>query len=336
VPDGHMDRAEARRRAIKKLNFPLLPFSHVVEQDDLKNMLKVAYVMGSSVGGVLVSGDRGTAKSTIVRSFAAMMYDGLPTTLPINATDDRVMGGWDIKALMEGRSTQKEGLLELANLTGMLYIDEVNLLDDHIVNLILDVVSTGVLVVERDGINDQEDNVSFMLVGTMNPDEGSLRPQMLDRFGLFVQVEAVQTESVRASILETVMRFDVERDWPEARSDWLRRGRDKDARLKAHILAAEKAAPHVRVTAETIKLCAHVAAKYEVVGHRAEIVMAKAARAVAALEGHRETVPGDVRTVAKYAIRHRRREVVYPDSFEWSLEDQGELNELIPPTPPRG
>jgi magnesium chelatase subunit I len=165
----------------RKINFPLLPYNYVVGQDKLKQMLSIAYVMGSSVGGVLVSGERGTAKSTIVRSFARMMYGGLPTTLPINATDDRVMGGWDIEALMKGNPEPMPGLLKQANKTGMLYIDEVNLLDDHIVNLILDVVSTGVLVVERDGINDQEEDVSFMLVGTMNPDEGSLRPQMLDR-----------------------------------------------------------------------------------------------------------------------------------------------------------
>ena len=307
-----------------------MPYSYVVGQDKLKEMLSIAYVMGSSVGGVLVSGERGTAKSTMVRSFAQMMYDDLPTTLPINATDDRVMGGWDIEALMKGNPEPKEGLLKLANDTGMLYIDEVNLLDDHIVNLILDVVSTGVLVVARDGINDQEENVSFMLVGTMNPDEGSLRPQMLDRFGLFVAVEAEHTPQIREEILKTVLRFDVERNWEESESAWLRQGNLQDAQIRKDIEAAKEAAPNVRVTKDTIKLCACVAARFEVVGHRADIVMAKAARAVAAFDHRDETVPCDVRKVAEYAIRHRRREVVYPDGFEWSPADEALLGELIP------
>jgi magnesium chelatase subunit I len=333
VPELGRDTAPTQPSGIKKVNFQLLPFSYVVGQEDLKDMLKIAYVMGSSVGGVLVSGERGTAKSTIVRSFAKMMYDGLPTTLPINATDDRVMGGWDIEALMAGNPTRKPGLLQLAN-KHMLYIDEVNLLDDHIVNLILDVVSTGVLVVQRDGINDQdedyEETVSFMLIGTMNPDEGTLRPQMLDRFGLFVPVEAVDEESVREKILETVLRFDVERDLkPE--SDWLRRGKLQDAQAKREIDVARDAAPSVRVTDETRWLCARVAARYEVVGHRAEIVMAKAARAVAALGRRGETAPRDVRRVAEYAIRHRRSKVMYPDGLAWSPKDQALLDELIPP-----
>jgi magnesium chelatase subunit I len=314
-------------KAVQQIKYPLLPFSYVVGQDKLKEMLSIAYMMGSSVGGVLVSGERGTAKSTIVRSFAHMMYRRLPTTLPINATDDRVMGGWDIEALMKGNPESKEGLLKLANRTGMLYIDEVNLLDDHIVNLILDVVSTGVLVVERDGINEEEENVSFMLVGTMNPDEGSLRPQMLDRFGLFVAVEAERTSLIRERILTTVLRFDVERG---TGSDWLRQGKLQDAQISRDIEVAKKAAPNVKVTEETIRLCASVAASFQVVGHRAEIVMAKAARAVAAFAHRGETIPSDVRKVAEYAIRHRRREVLYPDSFEWSPEDEAMLGELIP------
>jgi len=333
VTERPRDTAEAQRPGIRRVNFQLLPFSYVVGQDDLKEMLKIAWVMGSSVGGVLVSGERGTAKSTIVRSFAKMMYDGLPTTLPINATDDRVMGGWNIEALMEGNPERKAGLLKQANDNGMLYIDEVNLLDDHIVNLILDVVSTGVLVVERDGIDDQGDQeeiVSFMLIGTMNPDEGSLRPQMLDRFGLFVPVRAEDEESVRKDILETVLRFDIERN-AGYQSAWLRQGMLEDAQAKREIEAAKRAAPTVRVTDETRQLCARVAARYEVVGHRAEIVMAKAARAVAALGRRGQTAPRDVRRVAEYAIRHRRREVIYPDGFAWSAKDQALLDELIPP-----
>lgn len=128
---------------------PLLPYSYVLGQDTLRRALEIAYV-APSVGGVLVSGERGTAKSTTVRAFARMMYGELPVTLPINATDDRVVGGWRIDALMAGRTEPQPGLLEHANEQGVLYIDEVNLLDDHIVNLILDVVSTGLLAVQRE------------------------------------------------------------------------------------------------------------------------------------------------------------------------------------------
>lgn len=124
----------------ERANFSFLPYSYVVGQSEVRNALAIAYVMGSSVGGVLLSGERGTAKSTIVRSFASMMYERLPVTLPINATDDRVLGGWDIDSLMRGEPRLKKGLLQQATDTGMLYIDEANLLDDHVVNLILDVV----------------------------------------------------------------------------------------------------------------------------------------------------------------------------------------------------
>ena len=124
---------------------PLLPYSYVLGQDALRRDLEIAYVVPSA-GGVLISGERGTAKSTTVRAFARMMYGELPVTLPINATDDRVVGGWRIDALMAGRTEPQPGLLEQASRQGVLYVDEVNLLDDHIVNLILDVVSTGAVL----------------------------------------------------------------------------------------------------------------------------------------------------------------------------------------------
>jgi magnesium chelatase subunit I len=319
---------QAGEWATGQVNFPLLPYSYVVGQDELREMLKIAYVMGSSVGGVLLSGERGTAKSTIARSFAYMMHSALPTTLPINATDDRVMGGWNIDALMKGNPVPKEGLLKQANKTGMLYIDEVNLLDDHIVNLILDAVSTGVLDVQRDGIDDPQDNVSFMLVGTMNPDEGSLRPQMLDRFGLFVPVKADRKPEIRAEILERVLRFDTERGNPG--SDWLERGKRQDQQQKNMVNEAKRNASRVEVTDETIKLCARVAAEFDAVGHRAEIVIAKAARAHAAFAGRGRTEPRDVREIAPYAIMHRRRDASYAEGFDWVQKDKDLLKKLIP------
>ena len=308
-------------------NFLLLPYTYVVEQEKLRWLLEVGYVMGSKHGGVLVSGERGTAKSTIARSFANMMRGKAPVTLPINATDDRVVGGWRINSLMDGKLEPEISLLEQADEAGMLYIDEVNLLDDHIVNLILDVVSTGLLVLERDGI-DKEVAVSFMLVGTMNPDEGALRPQLLDRFGLFTKVEAERDSEVRRKILRTVLTFDIERD--KSASSWLREGRERDRERRERIERARARLKHVDLTEETIGLCARVATEFEVVGHRAEIVMAQAARAAAALDNRTRTIPEDVWWVAPHAVMHRRRRAAYADGYTWSDEDTDRLGRIIP------
>jgi magnesium chelatase subunit I len=309
----------------------LLPYSRIVGQDVLRWVLEVAYVMGSQVGGVLVSGERGTAKSTIVRAFAIMMYGQLPATLPINATDDRVMGGWDINQLVNRSLIWKNGLVMEAD-RRMLYIDEVNLLDDHIVNLILDVVSTGVLVVEREGMDRSREDVSFMLVGTMNPEEGELRPQLLDRFGLFAEVKPDWDENTRRKILTTVLRFDTERakERRGERSDWLDAGRARDVERKESINAAQAAVPDVELTAEAVALCVRVATKFEVVGHRADIVIAEGARAAAALAGRRATTPADVRAIAPHAVMHRRRELSNGDGFHWSQKDDELLDQIVP------
>ncbi len=166
----------------KKSAIQILPYTLIVGQEKIKLALELAYI-APRIGGVLLSGQRGTAKSTAVRAFSMMIYDRLPVTLPINATEDRVVGGWEINQLMKGEPKWQEGLIQEAAKDKLLYIDEVNLLDDHIVNIILDVSSTGVLVVQRDGQR-REEAVSFNLVGTMNPEEGGLRPQLLDRFWL--------------------------------------------------------------------------------------------------------------------------------------------------------
>ena len=308
-------------------NFPLLPYSYIVGQDQLKWLLEVDYVMRSSVGGVLISGERGTAKSTIVRSFANMINEKLPVTLPINATDGRVIGDWDIKSLASGDPEEKPGLLEKAGKAGMLYIDEVNLLDDHIINLILDVASTNVLVVQREGM-DKEIPVSFSLVGTMNPEEGALRPQLLDRFGLFMEMKAVPDPHIRAEILRRVLRFDAERN--RDHSGWLDEGRWQDNQRKADIESAKSSAEYIEPTDEVVDLCAAVAAKFDVVGHRAEIVMARAACAAAALDRRFTPASNDVRLVAPHAIMHRRHKPAYTDKFEWTQADAESLAQVIP------
>lgn len=304
----------------------LLPYSRVVGQDDLRDLLEIAFVMGPKDGGLLISGERGSAKSTIVRSFAAMMYDGhLPVTLPINATDDRIVGGWDINTLIGGQLKPQPGLLEQAN-GKMLYIDEVNLLDNHVVNLILDVVSTGVLVVEREGIDYSQVDVSFLLVGTMNPEEGMLRPPLLDRFPLFAPVAAKQDHDTRLRILENVLTFDVERD--NDYSEWLEVARWEDSQTKLKLDGARNAiAGSGAVDSEVLDVCVRVTEEFEVVGHRAGIVMARAARAVAAIAGRPYATPADVARIAPYAVRHRRFNST--DDLGWTPEDGLRLMNVI-------
>ncbi|MDX5568310.1 AAA family ATPase [Streptomyces sp. ID05-04B] len=302
----------------------VLPFALIVGQDELKRVLEIAYVM-PSVGGVLASGERGTAKSTTVRAFAQMMYHKLPVTLPINATDDRILGGWQMDALLRGEPKKMKGLVEEAD-GGLLYVDEVNLLDDHVVNIILDVVATGLLVVQRDGLDEAGSPVSFTLVGTMNPEEGGLRPQLLDRFGLLVPVRTELDAAVRRNILLTVLRFEEERK--ERHSEWLHQGAAADRARRTRLETARRAAHHVVLGAEVADLCARIAIAFEIAGHRGEIVMAQAARAVAALDARTEVDAKDITFVAPYALMHRRPEAAYGDAIRWEAKDQELLDQV--------
>ena len=315
----------------ERANFPLLPYSYVVGQKEFRRLLTIAYVMGSEGGGVLVSGERGTAKSTIARSFAYMMYNQLPVTLPINATDDRIIGGWEINSLLRGDEAPewKNGLLRMAGDVGMLYIDEVNLLEDHVINLILDVVSTGVLTVERDGIGDSDTDVSFMLVGTMNPDEGPLRPQLLDRFGLYMPIQAERDRGIRREILTRRLKFDVEREKPE--SAWLQVGKREDQLSRSLLEAAKTRALDIDPSKhpDMLDACAHVAEAFNVVGHRAELVMARAACAAAAIAGRDVPTPADVESIAEYAVRHRRHADDDTDGFAWGATEKNLLAQVI-------
>jgi len=301
----------------------VLPYSRVVGQPDLKLALELNYI-APRIGGVLISGQRGTAKSTVVRAFSLMTSGELPVTLPINATDDRVLGGWELDALMRGEARTQRGLLEEAGDKGMLYIDEVNLLDDHIVNIILDVVSTGVLSVQREAI-DTVRNLSFGLVGTMNPEEGGLRPQLLDRFGLMVAVSELDRE-LRRAMVQTVLRFDDEGD---TASPWLAEGLAADRALCDRLAAARDAVQDVRLSEDTVQLCADVATQLHAVGHRGEVVTAWAARALAAFEDADEVTAHHVRRVAPLSLRHRRPETAHGGPVEWTEEDSALLDGLL-------
>lgn len=322
-------------------NFPLLPYTRIEGQEEFKLLLEVAYVMGPKGYGLLVSGERGAAKSTTVRSFAYMMYDDkLPVTLPMNATDDRINGGWEIDSLLKGdeHPKWKPGLLAEAGAVGMLYIDEVNLLEDHIINQILDVASTGVLTVQRDGKGLSESNISFMLVGTMNPDEGSLRTQLLDRFGLFVPIEAPRGWQQRRDVLLARLKFDNELEkWKLAGdSAWIREWKEKDNRLKQKLKDAKEWARNLDPEEQfaLLNVCAQVAEEFDVVGLRADLVMARAACALAAIRAQAEPTAAeptaaDVARIAKYAVMHRRRNDDYTAGFQWGDKEEARLAQVI-------
>lgn len=301
---------------------PILPYSKVVGQDELKLALEVAYIAGPRIGGVLISGHRGTGKSTTVRAFAQMMYDSLPVTLPINATEDRVVGSYYVDKLLQGKDEWQDGLLVQAD-NSILYVDEVNLLDDHIVNIILDTAATGILTVQRQGADLKEES-RFLLVGTMNPEEGHLRPQLRDRFGLMAQVTTKQEH--RGDILRTVLDFDAAlvQHSAEKPHKFIVNGRSADAKLKAKLETAKAKLHDVVVPDEAAQQCIKLAEAFEAVGHRGDYVMALAARALAARNSAKKVTLDHVRQVAALALAHRR-----PRREEWTAEDTKQLTTLF-------
>ncbi len=323
----------------KPLLKPQIPFAMVVGQEDLKLALKLAYI-APRLGGVLISGQRGTGKSTAVRAFARMVYgqDVSLITLPINATEDRVVGGWKIDALMQGRSEEQTGLLEDAH-DRILYVDEVNLLDDHIVNIILDVASTGVLSIQREGRATTKD-VRFTLVGTMNPEEGNLRPQLLDRFGLMINITADPSPQRRAAILHAVLNFDLAEKLARKGElhPPLEAARAEDATEQGRLEAARTRIDAVDVDAG-VDLCVRVAGDkaFPMQGHRGDLVMLLAARSLAALRGDPAVGPEHVRTVARMALQHRRMEASQGVMFYWTPVDDVKVCEILgldPASPP--
>ena len=311
------------------------PFTAIVGQDEMKSSLLVASV-DPSIGGVLVFGDRGTGKSTAIRALAALMpkvpmVDGcafncapektaglcarcsgeqavprshlmpLPVVdLPLGATEDRVIGALDLeRALHDGEKAFEPGLLARAH-RGFLYIDEVNLLEDHIVDALLDVAASGENVVEREGLSIRHP-ARFVLVGSGNPEEGELRPQLLDRFGLSVEVRTPQDVAARVDIVRQRDRFERDPD------EFMRKQQRKQGRLRKQIERARESLDAVEVGDEVLESAATLCLALGTDGLRGELTLIRAARATAALAGRATVEAADLRAVAPSVLRHRLR-----------------------------
>ncbi|WP_405630541.1 putative cobaltochelatase [Streptomyces sp. NBC_00016] len=309
------------------------PFTAVVGQDDLRLALLLNAV-SPAVGGVLVRGEKGTAKSTAVRALAALMpaldvvsgcrfscdpdspdpacpdgphepgaFETRPARmveLPVGASEDRLVGALDIeRALSEGVKAFEPGLLADAH-RGILYVDEVNLLHDHLVDLLLDAAAMGASYVEREGVSVRH-AARFLLVGTMNPEEGELRPQLLDRFGLTVEVAASREPDQRVEVVRRRLAYD---DDP---AGFAERWADEESAVRGRIVAARKLLPSVRLGDGALRQIAATCAAFEVDGMRADIVMARTATALAAWAGRTDVLAEDVRQAALLALPHRRR-----------------------------
>ncbi len=315
----------------------LYPFTAIIGQDEMKRSLLVAAI-DPSIGGVLVFGDRGTGKTTAVRGLAALLppmravvdcryhcdpgangslcqecqaralddklrshlTDVPVVDLPLGATEDRVVGALDLeRALTQGEKAFEPGLLARAH-RGFLYIDEVNLLEDHLVDLLLDVAASGENVVEREGLSIRHP-ARFVLIGSGNPEEGELRPQLLDRFGLSVEVKTPEDVATR---VEVVRRRDAfERAPPAFLAQW----QEESDRLRQRIVRARSKLGKVTVPERTLEQAAELCIGLGTDGMRGELTLIRAARALAALDGKSKVGEVELRAIAPSALRHRLR-----------------------------
>ncbi|RKY00593.1 hypothetical protein DRP77_11255, partial [Candidatus Poribacteria bacterium] len=334
----------------------VLPFTAIVGQERLKKAL-ILNAINPNLRGVLIMGERGTAKSTAVRALAQLLpeievvadcpFNCHPTDrslqcescarraesgeklpvirrkmkvvdLPLGATEDRIVGTLDIeRALREGIKALQPGLLAEAN-RGILYIDEINLLEDHLVDVLLDAAAMGVNVVEREGISVAHP-ARFILVGTMNPEEGELRPQLLDRIGLSVEVRGSGDVEERKRIIRVVEEFESD---PVG---FCRRWEPKQRELRERIIRAREMLPRVSVSDEMLELIAKICLEAGVDGHRADILIARCARTIAAYELREEVCEEDVREAASFVLPHRIRS----DPFEEPPDLEELLDRLI-------
>ncbi|WP_346008496.1 magnesium chelatase subunit D family protein [Janibacter terrae] len=339
---------------------PTFPFTALVGSDELTTALLLSAI-SPEIGGVLVRGEKGTAKSTAVRALAAVLpeqhvarecrfgcdpdrsedcpdgpHEGTATTrparlveLPVGATEDRVVGSLDLRrALGDGEAAYQPGLLAEAH-RGILYVDEVNLLHDHLVDVLLDAAAMGRNTVERDGVSISHP-ARITLVGTMNPEEGELRPQLLDRFGLTVHVAASRDPHVRAEVVKRRLEADLD---PVA---FAARYAGSEVELTARLAAARAAVRGIRLEERTLRTIARVCAGFDVDGMRADIVTARTALAHAAWQGRDHVTREDIRAAALLSLPHRRRRAPFDaPGLDEDLLDRL-LDEEPEPEPPGG
>jgi magnesium chelatase subunit I len=323
---------------LKKFTTPVFPFTAIVGQEQMKLALQLN-VIDPKIGGVMIMGDRGTGKSTTIRAIADLLPaievvkddpfnshksdldlmgnevklsiqngESIDTEqmkipmvdLPLGATEDRVCGTIDIeKALTEGIKAFEPGLLAKAN-RGLLYVDEVNLLDDHLVDILLDSAASGWNTVEREGISIRHP-ARFVLVGSGNPEEGELRPQLLDRFGMHAEIRTVKDPILRVKVVEERTSFD---QTPEL---WLANYEEEQQELRTRIVDAQKVLPEVELDYELRVKISEVCSRLDVDGLRGDIVTNRAAKAYAAYNGRNVVTVDDIGQIITLCLRHRLR-----------------------------
>ena len=282
------------------------PFTAIVGQEQLKSAL-LLILIDPAIGGLLISGPRGSAKSTLVRSLASLKHIQPFVTVPLGASEEMVIGSLDLdKALTDSKLAFKPGLLARAN-KGILYVDEVNLLTDNLVDLLLDAAASGINLIERDGISHQHDAV-FSLVGTMNPDEGELRPQLLDRFGLMAEVQTQFTIEQRQLVVAQRMAFD------NAPENFIKQQQPALNQLLTQISWAIENLTSVIVSQAISQQIARRCADANVEGFRADITMHRACRAHAALNHRFEVLESDLDAIESLVLNHRRNASPPPSS----------------------
>ena len=341
--------------AVPRTERPVFPFTAIIGQEEMKLAL-ILNVIDPRIGGVMIMGDRGTGKSTTIRAVAdllpeikivkddpfnssltdfELMSEEVKTAvlnnqqvdtsskkvpmidLPLGATEDRVCGTIDIeKALTEGVKAFEPGLLAKAN-RGILYVDEVNLLDDHLVDILLDSAASGWNTVEREGISIKHP-ARFVLVGSGNPEEGELRPQLLDRFGMHAEIRTVRDPELRVQVVEQRSNFDQN---PEA---CLKENEDLQAALKSKIISAQQLLPSVKISQELRIKISQVCGELDVDGLRGDIVTNRASKAYAAYNGESEVTIDDIEKVITLCLRHRLRK----DPLE-SIDSGDKVNKVF-------
>jgi magnesium chelatase subunit I len=323
---------------LKTFNTPVFPFTAIVGQEEMKLSLQLNLI-DPKIGGVMIMGDRGTGKSTTIRAIADLLpkievvkddpfhshksdldlmgnevklaiqnneileteFIKIPMVdLPLGATEDRVCGTIDIeKALTEGIKAFEPGLLAKAN-RGILYVDEVNLLDDHLVDILLDSAASGWNTVEREGISIRHP-ARFVLVGSGNPEEGELRPQLLDRFGMHAEIRTVKDPILRVKVVEERTSFD------QNPIVWIKNYETKQQELRDRIVAAQKLLPTVEIDYDLRIKISEVCSRLDVDGLRGDIVTNRAAKAYAAYNGSQKVTIGDISKIITLCLRHRLR-----------------------------